>query len=70
MAIKDIYNVMDLSTVSRFVITPKTQPILGISPNSGRFIAISLSDRDKISQILDVEVEQISIIDNLMYINV
>lgn len=70
MQIKDIYNVMDLSSVSRFVITPKTQSILGVSPSSGRFVSINTSDRDKISQILDIEVEQISILDNMMYITV
>ena len=70
MKIKDIFNVLDTSEVQRICVFPKTQPVLGVRPSEGRFISLSITDRDKISQILDVEVEQISIRDNIMTINV
>ncbi|MEE3344442.1 MAG: hypothetical protein VZS44_10150 [Bacilli bacterium] len=70
MKIKDIFNVLDTSEVQRICVFPKTQPVLGIRPNEGRFVSISITDRDKIMQILDMEVEQISISDGFLNINV
>ena len=70
MKIKDIFNVLDTSEVQRICVFPKTQPVLGIRPNEGRFVSISISDRDKIMQILDMEVEQISISNGFLNINV
>lgn len=70
MLVKDLFNVLDLSEVQRICIIPKTQPVLGVRPNEGRFISISISDRDKISQISDIEVEQIYIRDGVLNINV
>lgn len=70
MLIKDLFNVLDLSEVQRICILPKTQAVLGIRPSEGRFISINISDRDKISQVADVEVEQIYIRDGMLNITV
>lgn len=70
MLVKDLFNVLDLSEVQRICIIPKTQAVLGVRPNEGRFISISISDRDKISQISNIEVEQIYIRDGVLNINV
>ena len=47
MLVKDLFNVLDLSEVQRICIIPKTQAVLGVRPNEGRFISISISDRSR-----------------------
>jgi hypothetical protein len=70
MLVKDIFKVVDVGEVSRIIVIPKTQPVLGQMPNEGRFISISISDREKMEQIADLEVEQLSVSNNMLTINV
>lgn len=70
MLIKDIFKVINTSEVSRVVIKPKCQPVLGVRPEIGKFVTISLSDYEKLAQVSDLEVYQLSVANNMLYIDV
>lgn len=70
MIIKDIFSVIDTTEVSRVIISPKYQSVLGIRPETGKFVTISLADSEKLAQISDLEVEQLSVLNNMLYITV
>lgn len=70
MRVKDIFYVIDTSEVNRILVIPKTQPVLGQTPSSGHFISISIFDKDKIAQISELEVEQLSVHDGILTINI
>lgn len=70
MLIKDIFRVINTSEVSRVVIKPKYQSVLGVRPEIGKFVTISLSDYEKLAQVSDLEVYQLSVANNMLYIDV
>lgn len=70
MLIKDIFRVIDTSQCTRICITPVSRPVLGQMPSAGRFVCIGLTDREKMAQVEDLEVEKLSIMNDMICVNV
>lgn len=69
MCIAELKRVIEIPDNPRFVITPVTKCILGVYPNSGHFISLALND-PRLNQIEREEIQQIRILDNMVYLDI
>lgn len=69
MVIRDLRRVIELPMDPRFVIIPKTKPILGVYPEAGRFVSLSLND-PRLDEIAMEEIETLRIEDNRVYLEI
>lgn len=70
MLVKNIFNVIDRSEVSKVIVTPVYNAVLGVRPSPGRWVSIDVNDSEALASIGELEVEKLAVMNDMLKITV